>query len=230
VDTRIAPGETKGIDPPEAKDDYKPEEVLQESQLYSWQRWVLNKIKKIPDRRTIYWLYDEEGHTGKSVFCQWLFMKGLGEFLEYARASDLKNHVSKIVAKKRHPRAFLIDLPRTRPADISGSEMYSAMESIKNGLVFNSKYETSVANFRRPHVFVFANHAPKREAMSQDRWRVIDIRHKWKSDFPIGFKPVDHVESDHSDQEDDVAGLKPFKVDEPMEVCEKNESSDKMKK
>ena len=49
------------------------------------------------------------------------------------------------------------------------------MESIKNGRVFSAKYESKMKVFDPPHVICFANFEPKREAMSADRWAIVDL-------------------------------------------------------
>ena len=52
---------------------------------------------------------------------------------------------------------------------------YQVMESIKNGRVFSAKYESKMKVFDPPHVICFANFEPKREAMSADRWAIVDL-------------------------------------------------------
>jgi hypothetical protein len=47
-----------------------------------------------------------------------------------------------------------------------------ALEPVKNGLFFSSKYGSEMAVFNPPHVICFANFKPKEVAMSADRWKV----------------------------------------------------------
>ena len=60
----------------------------------------------------------------------------------------------------------VFDLPRNNGNKIS----YSALESIKNGLIVNTKYETGSKLFNSPHIIVFSNMQPDVTAMSGDRW------------------------------------------------------------
>ena len=61
------------------------------------------------------------------------------------------------------------DLPRSTRGSIS----YSTLESVKNGLVCNTKYETGVKAFNPPHIIVFANFPPEKvEELSADRWKI----------------------------------------------------------
>ena len=66
----------------------------------------------------------------------------------------------------------MFDIPRANQGNIS----YSSLESIKNGMVCNTKYETGVKVFNSPHVFCFANFPPGDENMlSPDRWVIKNI-------------------------------------------------------
>ena len=63
-------------------------------------------------------------------------------------------------------------LPRTNKGQIS----YASLESIKNGMVCNTKYDTGVKIFNSPHVFVFANFPPDDESLlSGDRWHIQEL-------------------------------------------------------
>ena len=63
--------------------------------------------------------------------------------------------------------AVFFDIPRSHKGSIS----YASLESIKNGMVCNTKYETGTKIFNSPHLFIFANFPPeKMEDLSEDRW------------------------------------------------------------
>ena len=50
---------------------------------------------------------------------------------------------------------------------------YAAMEKIKDGLFFNTKYESVMKYRLKPaHVIVFANGDPQRDRLAADRWDV----------------------------------------------------------
>lgn len=70
---------------------------------------------------------------------------------------------------------YLFDLSRTKPDEFSSNDLYSAIESIKNGSVTSSMYNSPVAMFKPPHVVVFANHEPEYEALTGDRWNVMEL-------------------------------------------------------
>lgn len=52
---------------------------------------------------------------------------------------------------------------------------YEALEAIKDGIFFSTKYESGMVVFDSPHVVVFANFPPDRTQLSADRWRITNI-------------------------------------------------------
>ncbi len=119
-----------------------------------------------PDPRKIYWYHDEKGGAGKSSFAKYLWWNHGHLTLTFADAKDLLN----LVYKKQGLRAYLFDLSRTKGGKSSMSDIYQALESVKNGYFVNAKYETGVACYAIPHVVVFSNHLPDMSALSADRW------------------------------------------------------------
>ena len=91
-------------------------------------------------------------------------------YLSGGKYSDIMNLVFN--QNMNSCRGILIDIPRANKGQIS----YASLESIKNGMVCNTKYETGVKIFNSPHLFVFANFPPtKPEELSADRWKIFQI-------------------------------------------------------
>lgn len=88
--------------------------------------------------------------------------------LTFGDAKDLLN----LVFKKQGLPTYMFDLSRTKGGKTSMSDIYQALESVKNGYFINTKYETGVACYAIPHVIVFSNHAPDMSALSLDRWHI----------------------------------------------------------
>lgn len=66
----------------------------------------------------------------------------------------------------------MIDIPRINKDCIS----YASLESIKNGLICNTKYETGSKVFNSPHLIIFANSPPNECKLSKDRWKITNLR------------------------------------------------------
>lgn len=131
-----------------------------------WQFFLLNIFKEKPDPRTIYWFWDKEGNTGKSSFSKYcavnhkacVFGSCAGKDIAYALPED--------------PKVIIFDFPRTMEDYVN----YGAIEQVKNGLMFSSKYESKTKVFNTPHVVVFCNFKPELDKMSKDRWIIKEIK------------------------------------------------------
>ena len=146
----------------------KPIKVIEE--LYSWQKKIEDIILSEPDDRTVYWFWESEGNVGKSAFIKYCCVKHKVAFCCGGKYSDIMNLVFNIDMDKCN--TIMFDIPRCNNGHIS----YSSIESIKNGLVCNTKYETGFKVFNSPHCIVFANEPPDVNMLSHDRWVVRDLQ------------------------------------------------------
>lgn len=135
-----------------------------------WQLIILGRIKEEPCLRKIYWYYDLEGGKGKTLFCKHLCLK-YNAIVVGGKLADAQYGIAKRVDENKSVDIVVFDIPRCQGNKVS----YSAIESIKNGLFFSSKYESKMCLFDCPHVIVFANEEPDMFKLSLDRWVVIEI-------------------------------------------------------
>lgn len=142
------------------------------SELSGWQKQLFDMLQQKPDRRSVLWIYEQDGKTGKSEFAKYMSFKHNAVFMSYGNSKDLLN----IVFKMKNRKLYIFDLPRTKPVDISGSDLYSTIESIKDGMFINTKYETGICMMSSPHVVVFSNYLPDRKKLSFDRWKIYTIK------------------------------------------------------
>lgn len=136
--------------------------------LWPWQQDVLERCKEEPDDRTVNWVIDIKGCTGKSKFAKYMFYHHGALFLPWGRTGDILNYVSKNTTCK----IYFFDLSRSKPQDWARDDICAAIEQIKNGMIVNLKYETSGACFDPPHVWCFSNQPPNISSMSYDRWKL----------------------------------------------------------
>lgn len=141
--------------------------------LKEFQRNVINMLSEEPDNRSIYWYWDEIGNTGKTSLAkhlcinypnQILFVNGAGKDIKYA--------VSEFVANEDNDLKMVI-FYFTR--SIENFISYEAIESVKDGILFNNKYESKMCIFNCPHIICFANFEPDYNTLSNDRWKVIKV-------------------------------------------------------
>lgn len=141
--------------------------------MYEWQKEIIDIIKNKPDARKIYWYCDDRGGAGKSELCRYLCLNHKAILLA-GKCADMKYGIVKYIEKHNGiaPKIILIDLPRTFNNDYLS---YSGIEEIKNGMFFNTKFESDMIIFNRPHIFVFSNTKPEVDSLSLDRWIIKNI-------------------------------------------------------
>lgn len=150
---------------------YLGQDLWPEHQQPAWQKSLTELIKQPPGDRKMMWIYDPVGNNGKTKYAKTLTYRYDAIPLGYGDSNNVLNLVSKFPGK----RVYVWNLTRAKPAQLSELDLYAAMESVKDGFFINLKYETGVCMFLPPHVVVMANHFPKFEHMSLDRWSILRI-------------------------------------------------------
>jgi len=143
-----------------------PEELegISQEDFFPWQSELFDVFMQKPDKRKVYWYWSEEGGTGKSGFATFLYDHFGAVVLNAGDERDINFILStKDMAKCK---IVVFDIPRKNKNKVA----YEAIESIKNGLICNTKYEGKNVRFNPPHIVVFANSPPKKEFLSEDRW------------------------------------------------------------
>lgn len=142
---------------------------LEENGLRPWQQKIY-EMSKIYDERKIDVIYDLEGCKGKSVFKK--FMKFHGEAHQIPvinNSKELLQSVMSIIKAKGERNSFIIDFPRSATqSQFAG--LYAAVEDIKSGYCYDTRYRFQDLDFDEPRVFIFTNNLPPREYLSGDRW------------------------------------------------------------
>ena len=124
-------------------------------------------IESKPDIRKVHWYWCAEGGSGKTTFSKYLMWHFNAVKIDKGKYSDIMNIMFNAVEK----RTVIIDIPRSRYNNID----YDAIESLKSGIVVNTKYETGTQLIKCPHIIVFANAEPDKEMLSADRWHIVNI-------------------------------------------------------
>lgn len=134
--------------------------------LRAWQTYYLSIVTGEPDRRTVYWVWDKVGGTGKSWFADYLVATQDAIVFSNGKITDIAH------AYKRE-RIVVFDLTRTQAEKLDA--VYMAIESLKNGRLFSPKYDSHTKIFATPHVIVFANFEPDKSKLSEDRWKIQEL-------------------------------------------------------
>lgn len=122
-------------------------------------------LNEEPDDRTIHWIWESKGMTGKTTFCKFLS--------HYHGAIPLEGKKNDILycAAEFESDLYVWDLERSMEDFVS----YGALEKIKNGYYMCAKYESKPIIRPCPHILVFANFPPDEDKLSKDRWNIINL-------------------------------------------------------
>lgn len=131
--------------------------------LYIWQSNLVEELKSKPHQRKIIWFSDEVGNTGKSFLAKYLLANGSAYFRN-GKSADIAHAY-------KGQRIAVFDFTRSQEDHIN----YEIIESIKDGVVFSPKYDSTTKAFSRPWVVVFANFQPILSKVSLDRWDIRSI-------------------------------------------------------
>lgn len=133
------------------------------------QERIVNECRKQGDR-CVTVCYDSCGNHGKSWLTIHLYERG--HALVVPRASSTAEKLSGFVCSAYSGEEFIIiDIPRARPVT---AELYEAIEELKDGLVFDYRYQGRCRNIRGAKVLVFTNSKLDLSKLSTDRWHAID--------------------------------------------------------
>lgn len=144
-----------------------PRKIIIKPLFAEWQFELEEKLKTEPDDRTIHWYWSCCGGVGKSLFTRYMYGKNEKKcvIINKGKYADMMNQMFMIDCE--YIDTVIIDVPRSMK-NIS----YSALESIKDGIITNSKYETGTKLIPFMHVVIFCNFEPELDEFSKDRYIV----------------------------------------------------------
>lgn len=108
------------------------------------------------------------GNRGKSWLCNYIYERGIGFYVPPTCKSS-QTIIQFIASGYGHERVIVIDIPRTVKWN---DDLYVAIETVKDGLVYDTRYHTTIRNIRGVKVLVMCNHKPNVNKLSLDRWRL----------------------------------------------------------
>ena len=147
---------------------------------FAWQLFLeKNILTKDPDDRTVDWIIDPAGNTGKSSFARYYVSKELtdGIFMKIDNLDRMELALIKKIESYRSkyykdPKVLLFDFPRASDSKKILAAT-SLMEDVKSGYLetnFGGNYKQ--IQMGDIHVIVFSNSCPDLSVLSVDRWRL----------------------------------------------------------
>lgn len=146
---------------------------LELTNLYDWEKQIIEIVKGKPDDRSLYWFWEDKGCAGKTTFCKYLFTHFDDVIVLSGKAGDMKHGIVEFKARTgRLPKIVLINIPRCQDLQFLS---YQGIEEIKDMFFFSGKYEGGMVCGANPHLIIFSNERPYEYKCSADRWRIFKI-------------------------------------------------------
>ncbi|AXQ66246.1 MAG: putative viral replication protein [Cressdnaviricota sp.] len=144
----------------------QPEPPVEEHTLHDWQSVLEAKLKRAPNDREIVFVVDKTGGNGKTWFAkQWVSKDDKSQYLEMGKKADMAYALNPEIT------TLFVNCTRQQVEFLN----YSFLESVKDGMVFSTKYESGIKKMQKCHVVVMMNQDPDREKLSNDRYKIIEI-------------------------------------------------------
>jgi len=144
--------------------DHMPKKDVPAHALRPWQQVLNHDLNLPPDDRTITFVVDLVGNTGKSWFSHYYCtLHDNAQVLLPGKKVDMAYALDPSI------RVLFIDAPRSKQGEYI---QYDFLEDVKNGYVFSPKYESRVKQLKSVHVVVMMNELPDMNKLSADRYDV----------------------------------------------------------
>lgn len=143
-----------------------PSSFVVTGEYRNYQRRLADRLDEPADDRTITFVVDERGGTGKSWFIKKYMSRNPDrtQVLSIGKRDDLAHAINE------RKSVFLFDLPRSQSEFLQ----YSVLEQLKDRMVFSPKYLSRTKTLDTcPHVVVFMNEMPDMNKLSADRYDLI---------------------------------------------------------
>lgn len=158
---------------------------LDRHQMYPYQNDIVKSLS-VRDDRTINLLFDSKGCKGKSWLANIAELHFNGIVLPPVNDAEKLIYTAYdfTVGLGTHSPSFFIDLPKAMEQR-KLAQMYTAIEIIKNGKLYDLRNKARVFWIDSPPIWVFTNTLPDFECLSVDRWKVWKIKHHCLIEIPI---------------------------------------------
>lgn len=148
--------------------DHRPVKCPESHPLRSWQNSLEEDLKLPPDSRSIIFIVDIHGNSGKSWYCDYYHYRHpeTSQVLNPGKKADMAFVLNEDI------RVLFVDAPRSKQGDFI---QYDFLEDVKNGRVFSGKYESCTKYLSNCHVVVMMNESPDMTKLSEDRYVIKEV-------------------------------------------------------
>lgn len=155
-------------------------------ELRPWQGQAIADLIEQTERQVTV-IIDKIGNHGKSYLSKHLVAK-----YNYCYVPPMPSAEDYMFMAMAHHTAkgFVFDIPKSENTQ-QEKAMWSAMETIKNGYIYDKRYNFTEMWIEPPKMLVLTNDKPPKNMLSEDRWRLLELIDagnasfltKWKEDL-----------------------------------------------
>lgn len=136
--------------------------------LRDWQKEAM-ALFQLQDERQILVVIDKAGGAGKSYLARYCEANNFAKVIpKMDRSGDMLSAVM-----VNPSSGYIFDVPRAE--DKGSKNLWSAIEQIKGGHIYDWRYQYREIWIEPPKVMVFSNTEPPWDCLSRDRWQTLYI-------------------------------------------------------
>jgi hypothetical protein len=150
-----------------------------------WQQAILNICNGPVQNRKVHAVVDTSGNTGKSYLAKYMMIMKGALTLDAVSKRDMAYIFLQKIDSGHSVPIVCIDIARSivgsglqeHLPNTAMTAVWNFVESLHNGSIVNTKYESKVRVFAQPHVFIFTNHPidVNEYTLSRDRWHIMNL-------------------------------------------------------
>lgn len=148
--------------------------------MYPWQKQMYDLIMQKPDDRRVWWIANTEGCKGKTQFIKYMMLKDPKKVL-WCNGSGKSSDILHVLLRQMETwrgDTIIMNLARSVSSASELTQVYTVIENIKDGMIFDTKYEGGMMLMPNLHVIVMSNVYPNLNSLTADRWMIYDINDK----------------------------------------------------
>lgn len=138
--------------------------------LRPWQQQLVDMAHRYEERQ-INLVYDPVGCIGKSLVSMYMRCHKIAKLVP--ALNDAKD-IMQCCCSMTPASTYIVDLPRAMPKT-KLREFYSALECLKGGYMYNTRYKYTERVINPPNIIVFSNVLPDKTLLSRDRWNILVV-------------------------------------------------------
>lgn len=137
--------------------------------LRAWQQELLTSLSGDPDDRSIVFVVDIKGNSGKTWFTKYYCQHHSDAFkLQPGKRADM----AYCLPDDPNLRVVFLDCPKSKQGEFI---QYDFLENLKDRDVFSPKYESCYKSYGPLHVVVMTNELPEKDKLIADRFDIIKV-------------------------------------------------------